>query len=79
MKFKVDENIPAAVYRAIASAGHDVANVFDENLQGAPDPEIAEACREEGRSIVTLDLGFGDINVYPPSEYAGIVVLRPPV
>ena len=30
-----------------------------------------------GPGLVTLDLDFSDIRVYPPSDYAGIVVMRP--
>lgn len=26
--------------------------------------------------LITFDLGFGDVRVYPPSEHAGIVLLR---
>ena len=26
--------------------------------------------------VVTLDLDFADIRTYPPSDYAGIIVLR---
>ena len=29
--------------------------------------------------MVTLDLDFSDIRVYLPSDYAGIIVLRPSV
>ncbi len=29
--------------------------------------------------MVTLDLDFSDIRVYPPNDYAGIIVLRPSV
>lgn len=34
-------------------------------------------CVDEGRALVTLDMGFSDIRRYPPRETAGIVVLRP--
>jgi len=30
----------------------------------------------EGRALLTLDRGLGDIRAYPPAEYLGIVVLR---
>jgi hypothetical protein len=29
--------------------------------------------------VLTLDLDFSDIRAYPPSDYAGIIVLRPAV
>ena len=33
-------------------------------------------CREEGRTIVTLDNDFSDIITYPPETTEGIIVLR---
>ena len=45
-------------------------------MGGEPDPSVAEVCSAEGRTLVTLDTDFADIRAYPPSEYAGIVVLR---
>lgn len=33
-------------------------------------------CREEGRTIVTLDYDFSDIITYPPETTEGIIVLR---
>ena len=43
------------------------------------DIRVADVCQAEGRAVVTLDLDFADIRVYPPSNYAGIIVLRPSV
>ena len=40
-------------------------------------PQIASICRGESRVLVTLDLGFGDIRTYPPTDYPGVIVLRP--
>ncbi len=76
MKFKVDENMPAEVARMLADAGHDAVTVPDEQLSGRPDSNVSGVCRQEDRAIVTLDLDFADIRAYPPSEYAGIIVLR---
>ena len=42
----------------------------------APIRKIASICQQEGRALVTLDLDFSDIRLYPPLHYAGIVVLR---
>jgi hypothetical protein len=30
----------------------------------------------EGRLVITLDRGFGDIRTYPPGTHAGVLVLR---
>lgn len=76
MKFKVDENLPIEVTDLLQKAGHDALSVVDQNLGGKADKIISRVCQEESRVIVTLDLDFADIRSYPPSEFAGIVVLR---
>ncbi|SRR5579885_185672 len=79
MKFKTDENLPVEAAEDLRQAGHDALTVADEKLAGQPDVRVADVCRAEGRAVVTLDLDFADIRVYPPSDYAGIIVLRPSV
>ena len=78
MKFKIDENLPVVAAAILRDAGHEAQTVHDERLVGGPDHNLAELCRDEGRALVTLDLDFSDIRTYPPGDYAGIVVLRPP-
>lgn len=76
MRFKIDENLPVEAKDIFRQAGFDATTVADEGLAGSPDEVIAAVCRREDRVIVTLDLGFGDIRVYPPQHYAGLIVLR---
>jgi predicted nuclease of predicted toxin-antitoxin system len=76
MRFKIDENLPAEASDVLRRAGFDAATVADEGLAGSPDADIASICRREDRVIVTLDLGFADIRIYPPQGYAGLIVLR---
>jgi len=49
MKVKLDENMPASVATVLTEAGHDTETVYTENLAGAPDFQIASACRDEAR------------------------------
>jgi hypothetical protein len=35
------------------------------------------AASDEGRMLLTLDRGIGDLRRYPPGSHSGIVVLRP--
>jgi len=44
----------------------------DENVH----PDVAAACQREGRTLLTLDLDFADIRLYPPPSFPGIIVLR---
>src|SRR5207249_9010690 len=77
VKLKTDENLPDSVGMLLRAAGHDVTTVLEEKLGGAGDPQVAQVCRSEMRALVTLDRGLGNIRAYPPTDYHGIVVLRP--
>ena len=74
--FKIDENLPPGVAEVLRDNGHDVMTVSSQGLRGAGDEHLIHICHEEGRAIVTLDVGFADIHRYPPESYSGIVVLR---
>ena len=77
MAFKTDENVPRFVTTRLRAAGLDVLSVAEQQLEGAPDSQLAAVCRDEGRVLITLDLDFSDIRQYPPGSGPGMVVLRP--
>ena len=76
MRFKFDENLPKEMATLFTEAGHDAVTILDQKMGGDEDQDIAAVCLSEGRALVTLDLYFSDIRVYPPQGYPGIVVLR---
>jgi predicted nuclease of predicted toxin-antitoxin system len=76
LAFKVDENLPVEVAEELRRAGHDAVTVHDQGLTGVVDPDLAAACRREGRALVTLDLDFADVLTYPPAPSPGFVVFR---
>ena len=78
MKFKLDENIGLRGLRILADAGHDVATVHEQSLNGTADAELIEVCKAEQRTLVTLDLDFANPLVFEPRRYPGIAVLRLP-
>jgi predicted nuclease of predicted toxin-antitoxin system len=78
MNLKLDENIDARVITLLRLAGYDVATVPEQGLMSAPDEEVIEVCRSEGRCLVTCDKGFGNRVKYNPSNYPGIVIIRLP-
>ena len=76
MKVKLDENMPADLAAYLRQAGHDVADVIEEQLGGADDPPVLAAASAEERILLSFDLDFADIRQYPPGTHAGIVVFR---
>ena len=76
MRFKVDENLPAEAADLLRQAGHDATTVGQQSLSGAVDGRVASVCQDEGRCLVSLDVGFADIRTYAPGQHAGLIVLR---
>ena len=76
MRLKLDENLGRRWLQQLRGAGHDVDNVWDEGLSGASDVDVLAAAVRERRALVTLDLDFANPLRFPPSETAGIAVLR---
>jgi predicted nuclease of predicted toxin-antitoxin system len=77
VRLKLDENLPHELAAALRGEGHDVHTVVDEQLAGESDPVIMAAATDEGRLLLTLDRGIGDLRRYPPGSHAGVLVLRP--
>jgi predicted nuclease of predicted toxin-antitoxin system len=76
MKFKVDKNLPVELAELLQQAGHEAATVYDQNLVGENDLNLALICQAEQRTLITLDTDFTDIRSYPPNQYSGIIVMR---
>jgi len=76
MKFKIDENLPLEIAELLWTVGYDALTVIEQELRGEGDALISETCLREGRVLVTLDLDFADVRVYPPQQFPGFMVLR---
>lgn len=76
MHFKLDENLPADAAEFLRISGDEASNVLEQGLRGHSDFKIAERCRRDRQVIVTFDLDFADVRVYPPAMFSGIIVLR---
>ena len=76
MLFKIDENLPPSVGDLLRESGHDVRTVYEQGLRSCADPQLLATCQGEGRALLSLDLDFSNILVFPPERYAGLIVLR---
>lgn len=77
MRFLIDEDLPRSTGDLLRRYGHEAIDVRDIGLRGAKDSEIAAYARKEGLALLTGDFDFSDIRNYPPSQYAGIIVVNP--
>ena len=78
MKLKIDENLGQSITEQLLQAGFDVTTVVEQDMRGARDDDLIEACRKEQRCIVTLDMGFANPLSYEPKKYSGIAVIKLP-
>ena len=76
MRFLVDENLPAEAAQLLRNAGHEAVTAGEAALTGCEDGEVAALCQRERRALLTLDVDFGNTQLYPPQDYQGLVVLR---
>jgi predicted nuclease of predicted toxin-antitoxin system len=76
MKIKIGENLPVEAAELLGRHGHDALMAIEQNLGGRSDFEVAAVLRKEGRLLITLDLDFSDVRLYPPEDFPGIIVLR---
>jgi predicted nuclease of predicted toxin-antitoxin system len=76
VKIKVDENIGGTGVALLRDGGHDDATVHDQELSGATDDQVFDACLSENRTLITLDRDFGHVPRFSPKRSAGIVVVE---
>jgi predicted nuclease of predicted toxin-antitoxin system len=76
MQFKLDENFGTRTQHLFREAGHEIQTVRGQGLEGSSDRELYQVCCSEGRCLVTLDLDFANVTLFPPEETDGVVVIR---
>jgi predicted nuclease of predicted toxin-antitoxin system len=76
--FLTDASMPRSTAPLIQSRGHDATDVRDIGLGTAQDDAIAAHAQAQKMAILSRDFDFADIQIYPPDQYAGIVVVDLP-
>jgi predicted nuclease of predicted toxin-antitoxin system len=62
----------------IRAHGHQATDVRDIGLGTADDQDIADHARQQQLALITADQDFGNVLAFPPADYFGLVVIRPP-
>ena len=78
LRFLVDEDVPRSTARVLCDAGFDAVDVRDVGLRGKSDQLVFDYAQRENRLLVTCDLGFSNIILFPPSQSVGLLVVRIP-
>jgi hypothetical protein len=78
MRLQLDENLGRPAVKLFEEAGLEVATVHQQSMASAIDSELATRAASEQRCLVTLDLDFANVLLFPPRSYCGIAVLRLP-
>lgn len=78
MKFFLDENLPLSLSEIFTEFGFEVEYARTSGLRGATDREIAMYALKQKAILVTKDLEFGSLLLYPPGSHYGLIVLRVP-
>jgi hypothetical protein len=76
--FLVDANLPRATGDLIRQCGHQAQDVRDIGLGTASDQRIADHARQHQFAILSSDQDFGNVLLFPPAHFHGLVVIRPP-
>ena len=78
MRFLIDASVPRSAGDLVRRYGYESLDVRDILPGGTLDQDIARYAQQSGLALVTRDFDFSDIRNYPPSDYAGIIVLELP-
>lgn len=78
MAFLIDSSLPRSSSDMVRKFGQTPIDVRDIGLGTAPDGHIAAHAKQHGFAIISGDFDFADIRIYPPEQYAGIIVIDRP-
>ena len=77
-KIVVDEDLHRSVAEPLRELGHTVLYVRDHSLRGASDQEVFDFAQRHGAALLTGDLGFANLLLFPLGSHHGIIVARFP-
>ncbi len=76
MRFLVDMPLSPGLVEFLTELGHDAVHASDMGLAMAPDVQIMERARAEGRVVVTADLDFPQLLALSGASGPGIILFR---
>jgi len=71
-----DECVYRATVEFLHGLGYDVVTVQELGLEEAKDITVIQQAVALERALLTRDMDFSSILLYPPAQYLGIVILK---
>ena len=77
MKFFLDENMPNSLLKTLKEEGHEVEHAR-KKFSGASDKNIVQYAKRNNFILITRDLEFGSLLIYPKESHFGLIITRLP-
>lgn len=62
--------------QALRQEGYDAVHLIEERLERLPDPAILAKAQQEGRILLTFDLGFGELRAAGSEALPSVITFR---
>jgi len=72
MRFLIDENVRLEIAEFLRNEGHDIKTI----PSGIENSEVIRLAQKEQRILLTHDIHFSNILLYPPKQYSGIIRIK---
>jgi predicted nuclease of predicted toxin-antitoxin system len=76
MRFLLDMPVSAALLDVLQTHGHEGVHAHQIRRDRAPDDELLELARREGRVVITADLDFPRLMALSLTEGPGLILFR---
>lgn len=76
MRILADMGVDVRLINWLRQHGHDAKHLRDEGLHRMPNGEIFAKAISENRTIITFDLGFGEIIALAKGQKASVILFR---
>lgn len=76
MKILADHCVYGKTVKLLRAQGHEVIRLKELGQAEAEDPHVLSLAQSLDAVLLTNDKGFGNILIYPPERYGGILMLR---
>lgn len=76
MKILADHCVYGKTVKLLRAQGHEVITLKELNQADAEDSQVLSLAQSLDAVLVTNDKEFGNILMYPPARYGGIILLR---